>query len=69
AIYWAAGKEDEFAENWICDNPAIEVAYYPQSGLLLAANCDEIEAAGVITDGEREITVEIGPLRAQWIEL
>ncbi|MDY5585171.1 MAG: 1,3-beta-galactosyl-N-acetylhexosamine phosphorylase, partial [Arcanobacterium sp.] len=47
AIYWAAGKEDEFAENWICDNPAIEVAYYPQSGLLLAANCDEIEAAGV----------------------
>ncbi len=69
AIYWAAGKEDEFAKLWVSDDPAVEVAYYPESNLLLAANCANAEVSTVLRNGEKEISVELGALRAKWLEI
>lgn len=69
AIFWAANKEASFKELWIAENPAVEVAYYPQSGLLLAANCINESVTTQITNGEDVFEVSLEPLRSKWLEL
>lgn len=37
ALYWVSGNEDAFGE-WVADDPRVEVAHYPGSGLFIAMN-------------------------------
>ncbi|MCI7550950.1 MAG: 1,3-beta-galactosyl-N-acetylhexosamine phosphorylase [Actinomycetaceae bacterium] len=70
AIFWAAGKDGEWDDSWVSNNPAIELAYFPKQAKLFATNVSKEAQRGVITgeNGYRH-EVDIAPLGSEWIEI
>ena len=69
ACYWAAAREDDFLNHWICENMFCESAYYPRKRkLLVYNNTDETQSTRVFGAG-REWTVHLAGDGHQWIQL
>ena len=78
AIYWAAGREDQFDSQWIPSDPGVEIAVFPNAGKALVMN-NRTEAAsatvsgrvgGLAAEGEAHtVELELKPMESRWIEL
>nr|WP_231980755.1 1,3-beta-galactosyl-N-acetylhexosamine phosphorylase C-terminal domain-containing protein [Tessaracoccus coleopterorum] len=78
AIYWAAGREADFATQWVPSNPGVEVAVFEEAGKALVMN-NLTEAAsttvsgratGLAGEGEvRELQLDLEPMESRWIDL
>lgn len=69
ALWWAAGREQEFADSWVAGDPRVEVAHYPRAGRVLATNLADVEVATEITGEGHSLPVEVPARGARWIEL
>ena len=59
SLVWAAGRESERIP-WMADNPAIDVAFFPTTGRMIAVNSSNDTQSGTITlpDGtERKVSL------------
>lgn len=78
AIYWAAGREDQFDSQWIPSDPGVEIAVFPNAGKAFVMN-NRTEAAsatvsgrvgGLAAEGEAHtVELELKPMESRWIEL
>ncbi|MDT3767539.1 1,3-beta-galactosyl-N-acetylhexosamine phosphorylase [Gleimia hominis] len=68
ALYWAGGCEEAFERDWTCDNPAIEVAYYPNVSLLAVSNITDQPQEGVIHGEGKTLSVQLGADDLVWLE-
>ncbi len=78
AIYWAAGREQEFASHWTSTNPDVEVAVFPATGKALVMNNSTApagtvvagRAAGFLGDGE-VITheLQLDAMESRWLDI
>lgn len=78
AIYWAAGREAEFADHWTPSNVEVEVAVYPGTGKVLVMNnsSDPVRTTlsgrtgGLGDEGqERRFDLELAPMESRWLDL
>ncbi|BDY02194.1 MAG: 1,3-beta-galactosyl-N-acetylhexosamine phosphorylase [Cutibacterium avidum] len=67
AIWWAAGRDDEFADQFIADDPRVETACYDEAGLLLVTNLSFDEVTTTISGLDDEVT--LAPAGSAWINI
>ncbi len=78
AIYWAAGRDQDFSSHWTSANPDVEVAVFPAAGSALVMNNStepantvvKGRASGMLGDGE-VVTheLELGAMESRWLEI
>ncbi|MDO5735819.1 MAG: 1,3-beta-galactosyl-N-acetylhexosamine phosphorylase [Propionibacteriaceae bacterium] len=78
AIYWAAGRDADFASHFNSTNPDVEVAVFPAAGKALVMN-NSTEAASTVVAGrasgmrgEGEVVsheLELDPMESRWLDL
>ncbi len=77
AIYWAAGREQDFATDWVPSNPEVEVAIYA-TGRALVMNTSGQRATTTVTGRStgltgqgpvRTLELELEPMESRWINL
>ncbi|OKL47766.1 1,3-beta-galactosyl-N-acetylhexosamine phosphorylase [Boudabousia liubingyangii] len=66
AIYWAARREQRFELDWVCENPACEVAYYPSERKFLVYNNTEETQATKVFGGGKEYHVHLAAAGYHW---
>ena len=78
AIHWAAGREDDFATQWIPSSVDVEVAVYPAVGRALVMNnsAEPVHtvvsgrSSGLEGDGEqRRLELDLAPMESRWLDL
>lgn len=69
AIYWAANKPHELTENYYAKDPAVEVAYYPQSGQLFVYNNCQKQVETTILGPNSSTEISLEPLAARWLKI
>lgn len=67
ALWWAAGRQDEFAAQYVAADPRVEVAHYQGAGLLLATNVSFDEVTTTVHGVDGQIT--LAPAGSVWVEL
>lgn len=67
AIWWVAGRDDEFADQFIADDPRVETACYDEAGLLLVTNLSFDEVTTTISGLDDEVT--LAPAGSAWIDI
>ena len=69
AIFYAAGKEEEFAD-WLSSNINVECAYFAKANQLVVINNSfEVQTATITTPNKKEIKVELEPNASVFIDL
>ena len=69
AIYWAAGREDDF-KTWSCSNVYTERAYYPEGGKLVVINNTAEARETCVFDSQGNcIDVSLEPYGVQFITM
>ncbi len=68
AIYWAAGRDEDFASHWNSTNPDVEVAVFPAAGKALAMN-NSTDAASTVVAGRASGMLGNGAVISHELEL
>ncbi|MDN6440449.1 MAG: 1,3-beta-galactosyl-N-acetylhexosamine phosphorylase [Acidipropionibacterium jensenii] len=69
ALWWAAGREQEFADSFVAEDPRVEVSVYPDSGCLLAANTVLEPVSTVVRGAGHDYRVTLDAAGSQWLPL
>ena len=78
AIYWAAGRDGDYASHWTSTNPDVEVAVFPNAGKAFVMNNSHDaaattvagRAAGLAADGDvTTLELNLEPMESRWIDL
>ena len=66
ALYWAAGAEEQWACSGVSDNPALEVAHYP-NGKVLVANISNTDQSGTFSTVSKE-AITVPSMQVKWVK-
>ncbi|OKL49904.1 1,3-beta-galactosyl-N-acetylhexosamine phosphorylase [Boudabousia marimammalium] len=69
ALFWVTGREHDFSRFWYCENPELEVAYYPNVRKFLVYNNSEETQSSVVHGLGREWPVHLSPVGFLWMDL
>ncbi|MCG6566264.1 1,3-beta-galactosyl-N-acetylhexosamine phosphorylase [Tessaracoccus sp. ZS01] len=78
AIYWAAGRENDFDAHWIPSNPGVEIAVFPDAGRAFVMNNLTVATStavsgrvgGLVSDGDiTALQLDLEPMESRWIDL
>lgn len=78
AIFWAAGREEDFSEQWVPSDPGVEVSVFPEAGKVFVMNNltgpvsttlrgrdSGLSGPGAV----REVSLDLLPMESRWIDL
>lgn len=69
ALWWAAGREQDFADSFVADDPRVEVSYYSGRGCLLAANTVLEPVRTVVRGAGASYPVELAAAGSCWVDV
>lgn len=69
ALWWAAGREQDFADSFLADDCRVEVSCYPRRNYLLAANNALEPVRTVVRGAGRSYPIELAGAGSRWIDI